>query len=153
MSLQVGKPLQDLLETEWDAIIFRGADSLARLLGWLTYHTLRSKGSHSGYPDRTCVRDRVLFVELKREPAIGKQGQPLKLLHPLSRDQREWLDRIVKSGTEAYVWIPSDWEEIKLILGHVWRLEGTTLTSKTFASWTPGSMWIAGEGRADGRLV
>jgi hypothetical protein len=73
-------------------------------LGWTTYHTLRSRGSRAGYPDRTLVRERILFVELKRE----KTGP--------TDDQVEWLDKLATAGGEVYLWRPSDLDEIARIL-------------------------------------
>ena len=68
------------------------------------YHTLRSKGSQSGFPDRVLVRERVIFAELKRE----KTGP--------TPNQIEWLDGLAIAGAEVYVWRPRDLEEIGLIL-------------------------------------
>lgn len=152
MSLRIAPPLHEKLEKEWDGELFN-KKGLATALGWTSQWTFKSQGSRAGFPDRSVFRERILFAELKREPPLGKQGQPLKLQHPLSREQIEWLDRIVKAAGEAYVWIPSDWDEIGVILGHPWRLEGTTLSSSSRAAWTPGSMWIRGVGRADGRDI
>lgn len=130
--------LTDLLESDWDAQLFRGPKALANILGWTTYHTLRSRGSRSGYPDRTCVRDRILFAELKRE-----KTRP-------TPDQVEWLDRLARAGGEVYLWRPSDLEEIGLVLakrhdyisghGELWH-QGHVLR--------PGSLWIPGHGRRD----
>lgn len=41
---------------------------LARLCGWLIYHTFDSRRSAAGFPDLCMVRgDRCLFVELKSD--------------------------------------------------------------------------------------
>jgi hypothetical protein len=56
--------IDDLSEKEWEYQVIR---QLARPLGWRCYHTLRSKGSQPGYPDWTLARERVIFLELKRE--------------------------------------------------------------------------------------
>jgi VRR-NUC domain len=78
---------------------------LARLGGWrLRYHTLRSKGSASGFPDWVFVhpaKGRVLFVELKSE-----KGR-------LSDRQNEWIVGLMGiASVEVCVWRPSDWDEI-----------------------------------------
>ena len=41
---------------------------VAKMLGWLCYHTFDSRRSASGFPDLVLVRERVLFRELK----VGK---------------------------------------------------------------------------------
>jgi hypothetical protein len=102
------KPLEDILEKEWDATLFNSQKGLAPMLGWrLCYHTLRSKGSQSGFPDRVLVRERVIFAELKREKKVAT---------PISAHQREWLDGLAMAGAEVYLWRPSDLDEIAAIL-------------------------------------
>jgi hypothetical protein len=138
--VKVATPLHEILENDWDAQLFRGPKSVAHALGWHTYHTLRSKGSRSGYPDRTCVRERILFAELKRE-----KTKP-------TPDQVEWLDRLSRAGGECYLWRPSDLEEIAVVLGKPWLLiVGELWTPDGKSHLAPGSMWIPGAGRRDGR--
>lgn len=129
-------------EKEWDAVLFNSRTGLAPTLGWtLTYHTLRSKGSQSGFPDRVLVRDRVVYVELKRHG--GK----------VSAAQREWLDGLARAGSECYVWIPSDLDEIGSVLAGKWlyaRAPFYSLTRpRTSEPFLPNSLWIAGQGRRD----
>jgi hypothetical protein len=138
-------PLAEILEDDWDRQLFRGPKSLATMLGWTTYHTLRSRGSRSGYPDRTCVRERIVFAELKRE-----KTKP-------TAEQVDWLDRIAAAGGEVYLWHPSDLEEIGNVLGRrrLFLPESRSLaaTSGSDPDWNiePGSMWLPGAGRRDGR--
>jgi hypothetical protein len=48
----------------------------------------------------------VVFAELKRE---GKKP---------TAEQQRWLDALAATGAvEAYLWRPSDWPEIELVLG------------------------------------
>jgi hypothetical protein len=94
------KPDADLTEREFASIV---AD-LARQLGWLRYHTYRSERSQPGFPDEVLVRDRVLFVELKREG--GR----------LSPSQELWQRRLRDAGAETYVWRPADLDEIASVL-------------------------------------
>lgn len=113
--MRSAKQLEDILEKEWDATLFNSQKGLAPMLGWrLCYHTLRSKGSQSGFPDRVCVRrGRIIFVELKREltgkASVDRDRQP-------TEHQREWLDALAVAGAEVYLWRPSDLEEIGQIL-------------------------------------
>jgi len=55
-----------------------------------------------GFPDLVCVRDVVLFVELKR--ADGKLRPP----------QEMWRDWIRDAGGNWELWRPQDWDDIKL---------------------------------------
>lgn len=59
---------------------------------------------HSGFPDIVAVRDRVLWVELKK---IGEYLKP---------EQKLWRDAIVGTGAEYYLWRPSDWDEIGRVI-------------------------------------
>lgn len=82
---------------------------LARLRGWLTYHSLRSEGSEPGFPDLVMVRrGRLLMVEIKTT-----KGR-------LSDAQRGWLVELSgcrcyfvdgAAGPEVCVWRPSDWSD------------------------------------------
>jgi hypothetical protein len=131
-----------MLEREWDALLFGSKKGLAPILGWrLCYHTLRSKGSQSGFPDRVLVRDRIIFAELKRD-----KGKPTPA-------QKEWLDALAGAGAEAYLWIPSDLDEIATILSKRWTfgkgLDGRPLLRTELTSYAPQSCWMAGVGRID----
>lgn len=86
---------------------------LARLGGWLRYHTHRSKHSASGFPDEVLVRGpELIFAELKTE---AKTSRP-------SAKQQEWLDalRLVELATNGlvrrFLWRPRDLEDIARIL-------------------------------------
>jgi hypothetical protein len=135
--------LPDKLEKEWDADLFGSRKGLARLLGWSSYHTLRSRGSAPGFPDRVLWKERTIFAELKRE-LTG----------------RESVDGLTIGGCEVYLWRPSDLEEIARILGKPWgfmRFVGGRhkievpphLATIHDGYWTPRSIWIPGAGRAD----
>jgi len=75
--------------------------NLARSLGWLYYHTWRSKFSEPGFPDCVLVKGgRTIYAELKTEK--GK----------VTTAQQQWLDALAAAGNEVYLWRPSDYEEI-----------------------------------------
>ena len=79
--------------------------SLARILGWFTYHPQLSKWSERGFPDITMVRgNRLVFAELKNE-----KGKTTVF-------QDEWLERLGQTGVEVYLWRPADLEAIAEIL-------------------------------------
>lgn len=126
-------------EKEWDALLFASKKGLASTLGWrLVYHTLRSKGSRAGFPDRVLVRERVVFAELKS--AKGR----------LSADQVEWLDGLSIAGAECYVWSPPDLDEIGLVLGKRWKFDPVTHSLERKEMFLlPKSIWIPGRGRRD----
>jgi hypothetical protein len=145
--LAPAKPLDEVLEKEWDSTLFKSKEGLAPMLGWrLCYHTLRSRGSKAGFPDRVLVRERIIYAELKREKRVAT---------PITPEQREWLDALAKTGAEVYLWRPSDLDEIATVLSKRWRKgESSTLTlveGMTETAWVPDSMWIPGMGRWDER--
>lgn len=146
MTIAAATPLAEVLEDDWDRQLFRGPKAVATMLGWTSYHTLRSRGSRSGYPDRTCVRERIIFAELKRE-----KTKP-------TPDQVEWLDRLAAAGGEVYLWRPSDLDEIGNLLGRRLHFNAhdrsliPTSASSGDQLW-PGSMWLPGAGRRDGQAV
>lgn len=72
--------------------------SVAKMFGWLYYHTWKSIHSPAGFPDCVFVRERVVWAELKRE-----NGQP-------TPEQCEWLEALAEAGQEVYLWRPSDME-------------------------------------------
>jgi hypothetical protein len=79
---------------------------LARLLGWLAYHALRSEHSAAGFPDLIMARHpRIIAAELKRDGEAPTD------------DQRVWLAELKACGLETYVWRPADWPTITRILG------------------------------------
>jgi hypothetical protein len=125
------KPLDDILEKEWDATLFNSQRGLAPMLGWrLCYHTLRSKGSQSGFPDRVLVlRGRIIFAELKREKKVAT---------PVSAHQREWLDGLAAGGAEVYLWRPSDLEEIGEILSARHTIAPLFMIRKYRSAWWNG---------------
>ena len=75
---------------------------MARLSGWMAYHTHRSDRSEPGFPDLVlCRPPRVVFAELKTEK--GK----------VSACQKLWLDNLRKcEGMDVFLWRPSDWDSI-----------------------------------------
>lgn len=88
---------------------------LAKLFGWGVAHFRPAKtskgwrtavqGDGKGFPDLVLVQKRVIFAELKSEG--GK----------MSSEQVEWSDWLQDANAEWYCWRPSDWEEIKILLG------------------------------------
>jgi hypothetical protein len=87
---------------------------LAHLFGWRVAHFRPAKtsrgwrtpvqGDGKGWPDNVCVRERVIFVELKR---VGGK---------LSPEQQEWMDWLQQAGQECYVWTIDDMEQAVEVL-------------------------------------
>lgn len=92
--------LEDILEADWQ----RSIVGLAKQLNWLVYHTYNSRRSQAGFPDLVLVRDRVVFVEVKREKSR------------LTDDQEQWFHALRAAGIEVYVWRPSDLSQVGEVL-------------------------------------
>lgn len=94
-------PIADTVsEKEFQAAVVKEA----KRMGWLCYHTYDSRKSQAGFPDIVCVRDRVLWLELKTE--TGK----------LSAEQANWIDALQAAGQEAGCFRPSDWTRLMEML-------------------------------------
>lgn len=147
--MKAATPLHEILERDWDRQLFAGGrrPGVATQLGWQSQWTFNSKGSRSGYPDRTACRDRIIFVELKRE-LTGRKSEDAK--RQPSDAQIAWLDRLASADGEVYLWRPSDLDEIARVLSTRWQFVNGRLGSADAGGvWTPGSIWIPGRGRAD----
>jgi hypothetical protein len=104
----VNRPLAWERAENWsEAVWLAHLRALATTLGWLVYHTHNSQRSASGFPDLTLVRERVVFVELKRQDKAAK----------LSPAQEVWRDRLLAAGAEWYCWRPMDADDAISILG------------------------------------
>lgn len=103
----------DITEKQFESQV----KGLAKVFGWLYYHTWRSIHSPAGFPDCVMVRPpRLIFAELKTEK--GK----------VSPAQDEWLDILIQLrqsipyhnsyiiNPEVYLWRPSDFDRITEIL-------------------------------------
>ena len=79
---------------------------LAKIHGWLVYHTYNSRHSAKGFPDLTLVRGpRCIMAELKS--ATGR----------VTPDQKLWLAALgAVPGVEAALWRPEQWSEIATAL-------------------------------------
>ena len=94
-------PLEDILEKDWQ----RQVVDLAAQLGWRrAYHTHDSRRSSSGFPDLVLVRDRVVFIECKREKTRATEAQ------------RDWLGALVDAGAEVYIVRPRNLQAVANVL-------------------------------------
>jgi hypothetical protein len=110
-------PLADVLEHEWQSQVVE----LAQTLGWKRiYHTFNSRRSAHGFPDLVLIRDRVLFLELKREKT--------KLTDP----QKGWIRALLDAGADAYVVRPRDLESLAAVLAA--RIPTTTILGRCEAA-------------------
>lgn len=90
-----------------EAELLAAVRQLARLSGWLTYHTHDSRRSEAGFPDLTLVnirQGRIIFAELKT--AAGRT----------TPQQDEWLAALAAAGCETALWRPADLPNIARIL-------------------------------------
>lgn len=97
-------------EATWQAQFIE----LAHLFGWRIAHFRAAKsargwrtpvqGDGKGFPDNVLVRERVIYVELKR---VGKKTTP---------EQQEWMDWLMMAGQECYVWTIDDMEQAVEVL-------------------------------------
>lgn len=92
---------------------------LAKLRGWLVYHTHNSTHSESGFPDLVMVRgDSIIYAELKTQKGV------------VSVEQATWMERLSWAGAHVYLWRPSDWQEIESVLSsHQCQLERTKIAT------------------------
>jgi len=76
---------------------------LARLTGWLVYHTYDSRQSCPGWPDVAfCHPGRGEFFMAELKSTHGR----------ISEAQQGWIDALRKAGIECHVWRPSDFERV-----------------------------------------
>ena len=102
-SLQPSIPLDEILEKDWQ----RQVVDLAEQLGYVVYHTFDSRRSTHGFPDLVLVRDRVVYLECKRENRTTSK---------LTAEQLRWLAKLKAAGAEVYVVRPSHLEPLAKIL-------------------------------------
>ena len=79
---------------------------LARITGWLAYHTHNSRHSEKGFPDLCLVRDNVcIMAELKTDAG------------PVTPAQAAWITALdVVPGIDAVIWRPRHWATVEAIL-------------------------------------
>ena len=102
------KALRLIKEKDWQKHVME----MAKANGWLFYHAPDNKPINgrvqnitAGFPDLVLIKPPfVIFAELKRE--TGK----------LSPAQENWLYLLKASGQEAYVWRPSQINEVLKLL-------------------------------------
>lgn len=95
------RDLTGILEKEWQQQVV----ALLKTLGYRCYHTHDSRRSQPGFPDLCAIRDRVIFLELKREQGV------------VSAKQREWIGALANAGAEVYVIRPRHFDQLAAILG------------------------------------
>jgi hypothetical protein len=94
--------LPELSEREFQ----RQVTDMCELFGWEWHHQTLSIYSKRGWPDLALMRERFMLFELKTE-----NGQP-------TYEQYHLLELLQNAGVEAYLFRPSDFEEIAEILRH-----------------------------------
>ncbi len=117
------RPLPDaeILEADWQRTVL----DLAKVMGWRIAHfrpAMTTRGwrtpvaaDGAGFPDLYLVRERGLFLELKREK--GK----------LSEDQIVWIRALLNAQVEVYVCRPRHLEQLAEVLHFNSRTAGYQL--------------------------
>lgn len=72
--------------------------------GWWWWHDEDSRRNARGLPDLLLVRDRCIWLELKKERGRIRPAQI------------EVMERLRAAGAEVYLFRPSDWPEIEAVL-------------------------------------
>ena len=110
-----------------EAAFTRTVIGLAKTCGWLVYHSRPARTAQTvtgidgvertvwvtpmmgdvGFPDILALKGiRQVVAELKRQDAPGPRPA-----------QVEWLEAFKEAGAETFIWRPSDFDEIKRVLG------------------------------------
>lgn len=99
--------VNSMTEAEWQ----RRITDLCDWHGLKWHHEVDSRKSKSGFPDLVIAGPSgVIFAELKRE-----KGR-------VSKAQQDWYDRLHRSGAEVYIWRPSHWDEVQVVLRRLARV-------------------------------
>jgi hypothetical protein len=77
---------------------------LAEMLDWNWYHTKDSRKSNEGFPDLCFWRERVLWMELKKESGV------------CTPCQLRCHSELIEAGAEVYVFKPSQFALIQAVL-------------------------------------
>lgn len=98
----LSKPVvESIPEKDFQALVVGAAQAL----GWLAYHVPDSRKSTPGWPDLALVREGAFLVaELKSQTGRVRP------------EQEVWLELMRSAGISAYLWRPSDWSEVVLVL-------------------------------------
>lgn len=115
-SAQEYRELRAALQSE--AEFQREVIAYARAHGWMVAHfrpglsqsgrwQTAVQGDGRGFPDLVLVKPgrQIVFAELKR---VGRYLRP---------QQRAWRDAIEAADGDYRLWRPSDWDEIRMVLG------------------------------------
>lgn len=100
-----------VLEAHWQTTVL----DMAERFGWIVAHFRRTRtaagtvitpvaADGKGFPDLVLARDRVLFVELKKNDGS------------LSPEQKTWRRRLLAAGAEHHVWRPRDADDVETTL-------------------------------------
>ena len=104
--LEQGDP-SAYVETAFEKDLLTVVRQMAKVSGWIFYHTYDSRHSVPGFPDCVMIHvqgRRIVYAELKRQD--GKES-PAQLAFRVA---------IKSAGGEAYLWRPSDMQEITDVL-------------------------------------
>lgn len=87
-------------EASWQAEI----ETLAALRGWICWHDRDSRMNDAGFPDLLLIRERVVWIEVKKESGV------------LTKPQIAFLAALQHAGQEVYVMRPSNLGDVLRVL-------------------------------------
>ncbi len=100
-----GNPLPRLAKTLSEKQFREQIRDLCKVFGWKFHFTWLAIHSPKGFPDLVLRRPpRIIFAEIKTEKGI------------ITPSQQEWYDDLIACGQEAFIWRPSQFDEIAKIL-------------------------------------
>jgi len=94
-----------------EAAFQRAVEEKAAMLGWYTWHVNLPMRSKAGFPDVLCIKDRLLWLELKVYYENGKAGRVMP-------EQVAFHERLRAAGQEVLVVYNDDdgWRELLAVL-------------------------------------
>lgn len=91
----------------------RQVEAKAQMLGWYTWHVNLPMRSKAGFPDVLCIKDRLVWIELKVYRENGSAGKVMP-------EQVAFHERLRAAGQQVLVvYNDSDgWDEIVRVLSN-----------------------------------
>ncbi|MGD9890978.1 MAG: VRR-NUC domain-containing protein [Dehalococcoidia bacterium] len=80
-----------------EAQLYEAVSTFAGMEGWVVWHDQDSRRNTAGFPDLLLLRERTVWIELKRQ-----DGR-------VSPYQQAFHDALRRAGQEVHVFRPSDW--------------------------------------------
>lgn len=94
-----------------EAAFQRAVEDFAQKLQWYVWHNYDARRSGKGFPDLMCVKDRIVFLELKVYYDNGRAGRVMP-------EQENFHAMLSLAGAECYVVYDDEdgWKQIAEVL-------------------------------------